>query len=67
MKTLIFYDNTGHVYFYTSGNYVKPIGDIKFIEVDDYPTDQLILSVDTSGDIDKPIYGFPTPYAYEQK
>lgn len=35
MKTLIFYDNTGVIFYRRSGTYITPQGGINFLEVDE--------------------------------
>jgi hypothetical protein len=60
MNTLIVYDDTGYVLYYISGYYRVPQGGIQFMEVNDMPQNQYVLSVDVSATPHVPIYGIPT-------
>lgn len=43
MRTLIIYDNTGHIFVQISGTYVTPQGGVQYLEVDSSTNENKII------------------------
>lgn len=55
--TIVFYDNTGYVYFYMTGDYRVPQGGIQYLEIENILEGQRITGVDMSVTPNIPTYG----------
>lgn len=47
MKTLVFYDNNGKIFYMTTGSYEIPNGGIQYLETE-IPSGKMLVSIDVS-------------------